>query len=237
MRAVNAQGAAADAAEFKLSHLLVHGNVVCCEFTRRWPGVGRRMLAEGRVLPADLPRVAVTGVPTRLRVGETPAEQRAYWEWLWVELAEGGAFAVFDPDHLCTPGWFGRPCRLGIEFFHPTIAPNPQQRLALVPQVSGDDPTMPPLVAGRVTAEHRQEWRYTGPVTTYEERDGEQRRVVQHVIDAPQTTLRLVLDIGIGTALAQLRDPSEARPIGTWIELSDGRAELVAIDLVEQNTT
>ena len=73
------------------------------------------------MLPADLPRVAVTGVPTRLRVGETPAEQRAYWEWLWVELADGGALAVFDPDHLCTPGWFGRPCRLGIEFFHPVV--------------------------------------------------------------------------------------------------------------------
>ena len=191
------------------------------------------MITEDCVLPADLPRVAVTGVPTRLRLGETPAEQRAHWEWLLVELAEGGALAVFDPDHLCTPGWFGRPCRLGIEFFHPTIAPNPERRQALVPQASDADPTAPPLVAGRVIAEHRQEWRYTGPVTTYEERDGEQRRIVRHVIDAPQTTLRLVLDIGIGTALAQLRDPAEVVPIGTWIELRDGRAELVAIDLVK----
>jgi hypothetical protein len=185
------------------------------------------------VLPTDLPRVAVTGVPTRLRVGETPAEQRAYWEWLWVELADGSAIAVFDPDHLCTPGWFGRPCRLGIEFFHPTLASNPEQHRALVPQPSVDDPTAPPLVAGRVIGEHRQEWRYTGPVTTYEERDGEQRRVVRHVIDAPQTTLRLALDIGAGTALAQLRDPREAVPIGTWLTLRDGRAELVAIELVE----
>jgi len=188
------------------------------------------------VLPTDLPRVAVAGVPMRLQFGETPAEQRAYWEWLWVELDEGGALAVFDPDHLCTPGWFGRKCQLGIEFFHPTLAPNPEQRRALVAQASDADPTTPPLVAGQVIAEHRQEWRYTGPVTTYEERDGEERRVVRHVIDAPQTTLRLALEIGSGTALAQLRDPAEAAPIGTWLTLSDGRAELVAIELMEEST-
>jgi hypothetical protein len=192
--------------------------------------------AEDRVLPTDLPRVAITGVPTRLRFGDTPAEQRAYWEWLWVELDAGGALAFFDPDHLCTPGWFGRPCRLGIEFFHPTLAPNPDQRRALVPQGADADPTTPPLVAGRVIAEHRQAWRYTGPVTTYEERDGEQRRIVRHVIDAPQTTLRLALEIGIGTALAQLRDPAEAAPVGAWLALRDGRAELVAIELVERET-
>jgi hypothetical protein len=188
------------------------------------------------VLPTDLPRVAVIGVPTRLRFGESPAAQRAYWEWLWVELDEGGALAVFDPDHLCTPGWFGRPCRLGVEFFHPALAPNPAQRRALEPQSTAVDPTAPPLVAGRVIAEHRQEWRYTGPVTTYEERDGEQRRTVRHVIDAPQTTLRLALDIGIGTVLAQLRDPAEAVPASAWLTLSDGRAELVAIELVERST-
>jgi hypothetical protein len=107
-------------------------------------------LAEATVLPTDLPRVAVTGVPTRLRFGETPAEQRAYWEWLWVELDGGGALAVFDPDHLCTPGWFGRQCRIGIEFFHPALAPNPEQHRALVPQASDADPTAPPQVAGRV---------------------------------------------------------------------------------------
>jgi hypothetical protein len=188
------------------------------------------------VLPTDLPRVAVTGVPTRLRLGETPAEQRAYWEWLWVDLDGGGAVAVFDPDHLCTPGWFGRTCRLGIEFFHPALAPNPAQQRALEPRASAADPTAPPLVAGRVIAEHRQEWRYTGPVTAYAERDGERRRIVSHVIDAPQTTVRLALDIGIGTALAQLRDPAEAAPVGTWLTLSDGRAELVTIELAERAT-
>ena len=188
------------------------------------------------MLPADLPRVAVMGVPTRLRVGATPAAQRAYWEWLWVELSGGEALAAFDPDHLCPPGWFGRPCRLGIEFFHPEIAPNPEARQALVPQGADAEATAPPLVAGRVIAEHRAEWRYTGPVTSYEDHHGERRQVVRHVIDAPQTTLRLALDIGIGTVLAQLRDPAEAVPTGAWVELSGGRAELVAIELVERST-
>ena len=180
--------------------------------------------------PTDLPQVAIAGVPSRLQLGD-PALRRAYWEWLWVELEAGGGLAVFDPDHLCTPGWFGRPCRLAIEFFHPTLAPNVASRAALVPQTTDADPTAPPLVFGQVTGEHRQEWRYTGPVTTYAERDGEQRRIVSHVIDAPQTTLRLVLDLGIGTALTQLRDPAEAQPLGSWVALRDGRAELVAIDL------
>ena len=181
--------------------------------------------------PSDLPRVAVVGVPTRLHVGATPAAQRAYWEWLYVALDGGRALAVFDPDHLCTPGWFGRPCLLAIEFFHPTFWPNEGERRALLPQATPDEPNAPPLVYGRVIAEHRELWRYTGPVTTYEERDGARQRVVRHVIDAPHATLRLALDIGIGTALAQLRDPAEARPVGSWVALRDGRAELVAIAL------
>lgn len=179
--------------------------------------------------PTDLPRVAIVGRPSRLQFGD-PAARRAYWEWLWVELAAGGGLAVFDPDHLCAPGWFGRPCRMAVEFFHPALAPDEPGRAALVPQATDDDPTAPPLVYGRVTGEHRQEWRYTGPVTSNAGEDGERRRGVSHVIDAPQTTLRLVLDVGEGTALAQLRDPAEARPAGTWIALRDGRAELVAIE-------
>ncbi len=181
--------------------------------------------------PSDLPRVAVAGVPNRLRVGETPAAQRAYWEWLYVTLEGGRALAVFDPDHLCTPGWFGRPCALAIEFFHPTLGANDGARRALVPQDSPDEPNAPPLVYGQVIAEHRELWHYTGPVTSYEERDGVRQRVVRHVIDAPNTTLRLALDIGIGTVLTQLRDPAEARPVGSWVALRDGRAELVAIEL------
>lgn len=179
--------------------------------------------------PDDLPAVVLFGRPSRLQIGD-PAARRAYWEWLWVELDGGGGFAVFDPDHLCAPGWFGRRCRLAVEFFHPLIAPGEPGRAALVPRATDGEPTAPPLAHGRVIGEHRRAWRYTGPVTSYAERDGERRRVVSHVIDAPQTTLRLVLDLGIGTALAQLRDPGEARPVGSWVALRDGRAELVAIE-------
>ena len=38
-----------------------------------------------------------------------------------------------------------------------------------------------------------------------------------------------------GRVLAQLRDPAEAAPVGAWLTLSDGRAELVAIELVERS--
>ena len=90
----------------------------------------------------------------------------------------------------------------------------------------------PPVAAGLVLAHHRTEWRYTGPVTAEEERDGVRRRVVRHVIDAPHATQRLVVDVGRGTLLAQLRDPSDAPPVGAWVTLRGGRPELLAIEPV-----
>ncbi|CAA9580600.1 MAG: hypothetical protein AVDCRST_MAG18-3071 [uncultured Thermomicrobiales bacterium] len=176
------------------------------------------------MLPTNLPRVTIAGTPARF------GGQRDYWEWLRVRLATGGELAVFDPDHLCPPGDFGRPCELGIELFHPTLGDNPERRLAFDPATASADPETPPLAAGRVLDYHRQGWHYTGPVTTWEDVGGERRRVVRHVIDAPQLTLRLVLDVGLGTILAQLRDPAEAPPLGAWTTLRAGRAELVAIN-------
>ena len=180
--------------------------------------------------PPDLPRVTLTGTPYRLRREDVPGG--GHWEWLGLRLGgePAGEIAVFDPDHLCPPGFFERPCHLALELFHPALAPNPAERAGLTPASARADTDAPPVVAGRVTAHHREEWRYTGPVTEYEERDGSRRPVVRHVIDAPQLTLRLVVDIGGGSLLAQLRDPAEALPVGAWVTLRDGRAELVAIE-------
>jgi hypothetical protein len=147
-----------------------------------------------------------------------------------VQLPDGGEIAIFDPDHLCPPGYFGQPCHLALELFHPALVPNPGHTRGLAPQSASADPDLPPLVSGQVFNHHHHEWRYTGPVTTYEETDGERRRAVRHVLDAPQTTLRLVLDIGSGTVLAQLRDPADAPSVGAWVTLRDGRPELVAIE-------
>jgi hypothetical protein len=185
------------------------------------------------VLPPDLPGVVLAGTPERFRRADLPAGQGGYWEWLRVVLPGVGEIAVFDPDHLCPPGFFGRPCRLGIEFFHPAVGSNPARLQGITPATERGDPEQPPVVAGRVAAHHRHEWHYTGPVTNWEERDGARAPVVTHVIAAPQTTLRLVLDLGIGTALAQLRDPADAPEVGAWVTLRDGRAELVAIEKAE----
>jgi hypothetical protein len=186
------------------------------------------------VPPSDLPRVALTGVPDRFKREEVRGG--GHWEWLRLRLTGGcrGEIALFDPDHLCPPGFFGRPCRLAVELFHPTPAPNPAREAGVTPTGARADTEAPPRVAGRVLDRHREEWRYTGPVTIEEEVAGERRRTVRHVIDAPQLTLRLVLDIGCGTVLAQLRDPAEAPAAGDWVTLRDGRVELVAIELEEE---
>lgn len=183
--------------------------------------------------PSDLPRVTLLGEPSRFEREDAPGG--GHWEWLRLRLASGchGEIALFDPDHLCPPGFFGRPCRLAVELFHPTLAPNPAREAGLTPAGARAAIDAPPAAAGRVLDHHREEWRYTGPVTTYEEAAGARRRVVRHVIAAPQLTLRLALDVGCGTLLAQLRDPAEAPPIGEWVTLREGRAELVAIELSE----
>lgn len=184
--------------------------------------------------PPDLPRVALAGTPDRFRREDAREGQGGHWEWLRVRLPgdEGGEIAVFDPDHLCPPGFFGRSCRLAVELFHPIVEVNPTavSGLALLNSVADID--APPAVAGRVLAHHREDWRYTGPVTAWEERAGERRPVVRHVLDEPQLTLRLVVALDRGTVLAQLRDPADAPPIGAWTILRDGRVELVAIDRV-----
>ena len=180
--------------------------------------------------PADLPRVTLTGTPYRLRREDVPGG--GHWEWLSLCLAnDRGEIALFDPDHLCPPGFFHRPCRISIEIFHPTLAPNPEGTAGITPTSGRAAVDAPPIVAGRVLAHHREEWSYSGPVTTSVEVGGERRRTVRHVIDAPQLTLRLVVDAGCGTVLAQLRDPAEAPPVGAWTVLRGGRAELVAIEL------
>lgn len=182
------------------------------------------------MLPNDLPNVALPGTPTRFQCADMPAAQRGYWEWLRVELSGGGEIAVFDPDHLCPPGLFGRPCHLGIEIFHPQLAPNPEHRRGLAPTTPHAEPDCTPIAAGRVYAHHRQTWRYTGPVTSWEGHGETRRPVVRHVIDAAQITLRLVIDLGGETLLAQLSDPETAPPVGTWVTLRAGRPELVAIE-------
>jgi hypothetical protein len=175
------------------------------------------------VLPADLPAVDIPGIPSRY------GPQRAYWEWLRVSLPTGGEIAVFDPDHLCPPGWFGQPCRLGVELFHPSIRANPNQEQYLRPLSPQADTEAPPTVAGQVIAQHHDDWLYTGPVTTWQELAGTRQPQVHHVLNAPQTTARLVVSLGDMTLLAQLRDPAEAPPIGQWVILSAGRPELVTI--------
>ena len=179
------------------------------------------------MLPADLPTVALWGIPARLPRAAGGAGQGGYWEWIGVTLDGVGPVAVFDPDHACPPGFFGRPCRLAVELFQPEVAPNPARRAAIEPQRPAADPDAPPVVAGRVAGLHRHAWRYTGPVTSAE--GG--RRVVRHVLNAPQVTVRLVLDVGCGTLLAQLRDPALAPGVGEWVTLRGGRAELIAIEL------
>ncbi len=178
------------------------------------------------MLPTDLPPVAIVGVPNRL------SSQRMYAEWLCLSLAPASEFALFDPDHLCPPGYFKRPCTFGIELFHPIIGPNPNQERSLIPTATQADTDAPPRASGQVLAYHRYEWHYTGPVTSWETTEATRRPIVQHVIDAPQLTLRLVVDIGGGTILAQLRDPAEAPALGDWVTLTAGRAELVTVDLV-----
>ncbi len=181
--------------------------------------------------PNDLPRVTLAGTPERFGREDVPGG--GHWEWLRLRLAGGcaGEIAVFDPDHLCPPGFFGKPCRLAVELFHPVVAPNPEQITSLTPTSEQAAVDAPPVAAGRVLAHHREDWRYTGPVTTWEEAGGERRRIVRHVIDAPQLTLRLLVDVGCGSLLTQLRDPAEAPPVGAWTTLREGRAELVAIEL------
>ncbi len=185
------------------------------------------------MLPTDLPPVALAGTPYRLGRGDVPGGGSGdHWEWLGVRLQDGGEVAVFDPDHLCPPGYFGHPCRLGIELFHPTVLPAvPGERTpTLIATSSRPTPEAPPAATGMVVAHHRHEWRYTGPVTTLEEVDGAPRRTVRHVVDAPQVTVRLVVELGSGLILAQLRDPSEVPPAGAWVTLRDGRAELVSVE-------
>lgn len=179
------------------------------------------------MLPPDLPTVGLDATPRRLSRSE--ARDVAHWEWLALDLAGGGEIAVFDPDHLCPLGDFGQPCRVALELFHPALGPNDDRRRALVPASDRADTARPPAVYGRVLAHHRYAWRYSGPVTTEERVGGAPRRVVRHVLDAPQVTLRLVLDVGRGTLLAQLRDAAEAPPVGAWVSLQRGRPELIAI--------
>ena len=182
--------------------------------------------------PLELPRVALAGVPDRLARDNAGARQQGDWEWLCVRLTGAtGAIAVFDPDHLCPPGWFGKPCVLGIELFHPSVYPNPTHKAGLWPQSAPADPDAPPAVAGRVAALHYEAWRYTGPITAWAAAGVVRRPAVRHVIDAPQLTVRFVVECGAGTALAQLRDPAEEAPVGTWAMLRAGRAELVTIAL------
>jgi hypothetical protein len=142
-----------------------------------------------------------------------------------------GEIAVFDPDHLCPPGWFGKPCLLAVELFHPVFLPNSAHTVGLWPQSVTADPEAPPVVAGRIVAQHHEEWQYTGPITAWAVEGETRRPVVRHVIAAAQVTLRLVVACGVGTVLAQLRDPVEALPVGAWTVLRAGRAELVTIDL------
>lgn len=180
------------------------------------------------VLPPDLPTVALRGVPARYERADAP--RRAYAEWIAVRLA-GGDIAVFDPDHVCPPGYFGRPCRLAVELFHPAVAPNRARATGLTP-TGAADPDSPPAAAGLVLAHHRHHWTYSGPVATEEEIGGERRRVVRHVLDAPQITLRLVVDVGAGTLLAQLREATGAPPVGAWVALAGARPELLTIEPV-----
>lgn len=180
------------------------------------------------MLPVDLPQVTIVGTPTRFTRADLPAG--GYWEWLRLDLAGGGAIAVFDPDHLCPVNYFGQPCRLAIELFHPIIAPCDAESGGLMPTSAQPSANAPPIVTGRVVARHRYEWRYTGPVTTQEAVGEGARRVVRHVINAPQVTLRLVVDTGQGTLLAQLRDAAEAVPASSWVTLRAGRPELIAIE-------
>ena len=180
----------------------------------------------------DLPRVAIAGMPGRLAGDAHEARQRGYWEWLRVRLAgTAGEIAVFDPDHRCPPGWFGKPCGLGVELFHPDVLPNPAREMGLWPQSVAADPEAPPAVAGRAAALHHEAWRYTGPITAWAAEGTARRPVVRHVIDAPQVTVRLVVECGAGTVLAQLRDPAEEVPVGAWVTLRAGRVELVTIAL------
>jgi hypothetical protein len=184
------------------------------------------------VMPPDLPRVALAGVPGRLARDAQEARQRGDWEWLCVRLAGTvGEIAVFDPDHLCLPGWFGKPCVLGIELFHPAVYPNPTHEAGLWPQSVTADPDAPPAVAGRVAALHHEAWQYTGPITAWVTEGAARRPEVRHVIDAPQMTVRLVIECDAGTVLAQLHDPAEDAPVGAWVMLRAGRAELVTIAL------
>lgn len=187
------------------------------------------------MLPTDLPAVTLLGIPARFQRADMPAAQRGYWEWLRVALPTGGELAVFDPDHLCPPGLFGRPCRLGIELFHPQIAPNPAHDRGLTATSPHADLDSPPIAAGQVRAHHTHAWRYTGPVTRWAGAGETRRPVVRHVIDAAQITLRLVIDLGGQTILAQLRDPDAAPPVGSWVSLRAGRPELVAIEANVQN--
>ena len=181
--------------------------------------------------PTDLPRVTIAGTPERF--GREDVPEGGHWEWLRLRLAGGcaGEIAVFDPDHLCPPGFFGKPCRLAVELFHPAVGPGAAGAAGLTPSSGRAATDAPPVAVGRVLAHHREEWRYTGPVTTWEGAGGGRRRIVRHVIDAPQLTLRLVVDVGCGSLLAQLRDPAEAPPVGARATLRDGRPELVAIEL------
>ena len=182
--------------------------------------------------PLDLPRVALAGVPGRLARDAQGARRRGDWEWLRVRLAgAAGDFAVFDPDHRCPPGWFGKPCVLGGEVFHPDVYPNRTREVELWPQSAATDPEAPPVVAGRIAALHHEAWRYTGPITAWAAAGVVRRPAVRPVIDAPQLTVRFVVECGAGTALAQLRDPAEEAPVGAWAMLRAGRAELVTIAL------
>lgn len=181
------------------------------------------------MLPPDLPAVALPGVPARYeRAG---ASRRASAEWIAVRLPAGD-LAVFDPDHVCPPGYFGRPCRLALDLFHPAVAPNPARAAGLTPTGAADT-AAPPAAAGLVLAHHRHRWTYSGPAATEEGFGGERRRVVRHVLDAPQVTLRLVVDVGGGTLLAQLREAAGAPPVGAWVALDGGRPELLAIEPIE----
>ena len=185
------------------------------------------------MLPPDLPPITLAGTPYRLGRDDVPGGgSGGHWEWIGVRLQDGGEVAVFDPDHLCPPGYFGHPCQLGIELFHPAVLPaTPGKRTpTLIATSARPDTEAPPAATGLVVAHHRHEWRYTGPVTTLEEVDGAPRRAVRHVVDAPQVTVRLVVELGNGHILAQLRDPTAAPAVGAWVTLRDGRAELVSIE-------
>lgn len=175
------------------------------------------------LIPNDLPRVSLVGTPRRLARDKAPG---GHWEWLWVDLVEtAGTIAVFDPDHLCSPGQLGQRCQLGLEVFQPEMSKNERRQASIAP-TAPPTVTSTPTIRGQVIGQHRHAWRYSGPVVR---RDVAGGPAVTHVIDQPHVTVRLVIATQGGNILAQLRDADHALASGEWVTLRGGRMELLSI--------